>query len=80
MTFTEALAYLTDELIKSSIIVYHQNVESAERQLKASAFYGLLTDESTGWWKDSIEKNFERYQNEIEYGAWNRNERGGIVE
>lgn len=80
MTFTEALAHLTDELIKSSIIVYHQNVESAERQLKASAFYGLLADESTGWWKDSIEKNFERYQNETEYGAWNRNERGGIVE
>lgn len=79
MTFTEALAHLTDELIKSSIIVYHQKVENAESQLKTSAFYGLLADESTGWWKDSIEKNFERYQNEIEYGAWNRTEHGSSI-
>lgn len=72
MNFAETLAWLTQELVKSTIIVYHLSMESAEQRLKASDFYGLLSDEQTGWWQDSVEKNFQRYQNEVEYGAWNK--------
>ena len=45
-----------------------------------SGLYTLLTDPKHGFLEDGVEENFRRYQNEIEYGAWNRNEDGGIVE
>ena len=48
--------------------------------LTGGEFYALLEDPQHGFLEDSVEGNFRRYQNEIEYGAWNRNEDGGIVE
>lgn len=60
--------------------VYHMSQESAEAALKSSAFYSLLCDMKYTYQQDSAEANFRRYQNEIEYGAWNRNEYGEIVE
>lgn len=60
--------------------VYHMSQESAEAALKSSSFYSLLCDRECAYRQDSAEANFRRYQNEIEYGAWNRNEYGEIVE
>ena len=34
----------------------------------------------TNLWRDDAEENFRRLQNEIEYGAWNRNELDEIAE
>lgn len=48
--------------------------------LMGSGFISLLTDPKHGFLEDGVEENFRRYQNEIEYGAWNRNKDGGIVE
>ena len=77
MTFEEKLAWQIEELMKNIIILYHLSQRQAEQQLKASAFYRHLVDVQTGWWNDSLEKNFQRYQNEVEYGAWNKDGHGG---
>ncbi len=79
MSFTEMLAWQTEELMKCIIIVYHLPMPEAEQQLKASSFYNLLADEQNGWWKDSVDDNFRRYQNEVEYGAWNKTEHGDVL-
>lgn len=60
--------------------VYHLPRDAALSALKASAFYPLLVDPQRNYLEDGAEKNFRRYQNEVEYGTWNRNEDGGIVE
>lgn len=60
--------------------VYHLPRDAALSALKASAFYPLLVDPQRNYLEEGAEKNFRRYQNEVEYGAWNRNEDGGIVE
>lgn len=60
--------------------VYHLPAEKAMAALISSGFYTLLKDPQRGFLEDGVEENFRRYQNEIEYGAWNRNEDGGIVE
>lgn len=60
--------------------VYHLPAEKAMAALMGSGFYTLLTDPKHGFLEDGVEENFRRYQNEIEYGAWNRNKDGGIVE
>ena len=60
--------------------VYHLPRDAALSALKASAFYPLLVDPQRNYLEEGAEKNFQRYQNEVEYGAWNRNEDGGIVE
>lgn len=52
----------------------------AEQDFRNSAFYRLLINPDTNLWRDDAEENFRRLQNEIEYGAWNRNERGEIAE
>lgn len=51
-----------------------------EQDFRNSAFYRLLINPDTNLWRDDAEENFRRLQNEIEYGAWNRNERGEIAE
>lgn len=60
--------------------IYHLSPEEAEAALEKSAVYNLIIDPGSKLWRDGAEKNFLRYQNEIEYGAWNRNETGGIAE
>ena len=60
--------------------VYHLPRDAALSALKESAFYPLLVDPQRNYLEEGAEKNFRRYQNEVEYGAWNRNEDGGIVE
>ena len=60
--------------------VYHLPRDAALSALKASAFYPLLVDPQRNYLEEGAEKNFRRYQNEVEYGVWNRNEDGGIVE
>ncbi|MBP3452911.1 MAG: hypothetical protein J6M20_04265 [Clostridia bacterium] len=79
MSYSEMLAWQTEELLKCIIIVYHLPTAQAEQQLKASTFYKLLADEHNGWWRDSVDKNFRRYQNEVEYGAWNKDEHGDVL-
>lgn len=80
MNFSEMLAWQTDELMKCIIIVYHVPMLKAEQQLKNSSFYKMLSNKQTGWWNDSVDNNFRRYQNEIEYGAWNKGEHGEAIE
>ena len=60
--------------------VYHLPLERAEQEFRGSAFYKLLMNPDTNLWRDDAEENFRRLQNEIEYGAWNRNELGEIAE
>lgn len=60
--------------------VYHLPLDRAEQEFRGSAFYKLLMNPDTNLWRDEAEENFQRLQNEIEYGAWNRNERGEIAE
>ena len=60
--------------------VYHLPLDRAEQEFRSSAFYRLLINPDTNLWRDDAEENFRRLQNEIEYGAWNRNERGEIAE
>lgn len=60
--------------------VYHMSQESAEAALRKSHFFTILSGSDSHYQQDSAEVNFRRYQNEIEYGAWNRNEFGEIVE
>jgi len=60
--------------------VYHLPLDRAEQEFRSSAFYRLLMNPDTNLWREDAEENFRRLQNEIEYGAWNRNERGEIAE
>ena len=60
--------------------VYHLPLDRAEQEFRNSAFYNLLINPNTNLWREDAEENFRRLQNEIEYGAWNRNELGGIAE
>ena len=60
--------------------VYHLPLERAEQEFRNSAFYRLLMNPDTNLWRKDAEENFRRLQNEIEYGAWNRNELGEIAE
>ena len=60
--------------------VYHLPLDRAEQEFRNSAFYNLLINPNTNLWREDAEENFRRLQNEIEYGAWNRNERGEIAE
>ena len=60
--------------------VYHLPLDRAEQEFRSSAFYRLLINPDTNLWREDAEENFRRLQNEIEYGAWNRNERGEIAE
>ena len=71
---------LVDGLVCRISTVYHLEASAAEQALRRSDFYTVLIDNQMGLWEDGIEKNFQRYQNEVEYGAWNRNEHGGIAE
>ena len=60
--------------------VYHLPLDRVEQEFRGSAFYKLLMNPDTNLWRDDAEQNFQRLQNEIEYGAWNRNERGEIAD
>ena len=60
--------------------VYHLPLDRAEQEFRSGAFYRLLMNPDTNLWREDAEENFRRLQNEIEYGAWNRNERGEIAE
>ena len=60
--------------------VYHLPLDRAEQEFRSSAFYKLLINPDTNLWRDDAEENFQRLQNEIEYGAWNRNELDEIAE
>lgn len=74
------IAQMTLAIVQRIGEVYHLPAEKAMAALMGSGFYALLADPKHGFLEDSVEENFRRYQNEIEYGAWNRNEDGGIVE
>lgn len=76
----EKLAVLIPELVERIRKVYNLDMADAEKALRQSAFFQKLTDEAAELWKDDGDKNFGRYQNEVEYGAWNRNEHGGIAD
>ena len=60
--------------------VYHLPLDRAEQEFRNSAFYNLLINPNTNLWREDAEENFRRLQNEIEYGAWNRNGLGEIAE
>lgn len=80
MDQTTKLARMTLAIAQRIGEVYHLTAEKAMAALMGSGFYALLKDPKRGFLEDDVERNFRRYQNEIEYGAWNRNEDGGIVE
>lgn len=80
MDFKDTLALLVEAMTAKISEVYHLDSEAALHSLQRSAFMHLLEDETNGFWMDDAEMNFRRYQNEIEYGAWNKNECGGIVQ
>lgn len=72
----ELVRFLSQRIVE----VYHLTCEAAEEALRKSEFFRVLSESDKGYSKDDIEKYFRRYQNEVEYGAWNRNECGEIVE
>ena len=72
------MSKLVDLIAMRIAEVYHMPLKSAEAALRKSKFYGVLKE--SRYIEDAPEVNFRRYQNEIEYGAWNRNEFGEIVE
>lgn len=51
--------------------VYHMSDAAAYAYMRSLSFYEILTDENSTYRKDTAEVNFERMQNEIEYGSWN---------
>ena len=71
---------MLEGLVSRICQVYHLSRDAALLALRRSAFYPLLTDDKLSYCMDDAESNFRRYQNEVEFGAWNRNEFGGIVE
>lgn len=72
MNFEQTLSEQTKAISEMICRVYHMSAENAIRSLKASDFYRLLSDENTGLWIEGSEMNFLHYQNEIEYGIWNK--------
>ena len=80
MIFESALEKQEQQILARFQQVYHLPLERAEQEFRGSAFYRLLMNPDTNLWRDDAEENFQRLQNEIEYGAWNRNEQGEISE
>ena len=80
MIFKSALEKQKQHILVRFQQVYHLPLERAEQEFRGSAFYKLLMPPDTNLWRDDAEENFQRLQNEIEYGAWNRNELGEIAE
>ncbi len=67
------------EIIRKISEVYHLPESQAVIALKSSAFYKFLLGKGSYLLDDGAELNFLRYQNEVEYGAWNQNGVGGIA-
>ena len=80
MTFEEALEKQKQHIFARLQEVYHLSEEKAGQTFGGSSFCGLMSDPAANLWRDDAEENFRRLQNEIEYGAWNRNEQGEIAE
>lgn len=80
MEFEEALMRLTEGIVRRVCDVYHMTDADAERLMKRSIFYQVLSDPNRGFWRKDAETCFRLLQNEIEYGSWDRNESGGIAE
>lgn len=80
MIFESALEKQKQYILARFQQVYHLPLDRAEQEFRGSAFYRLLMNPDTNLWRDDAEENFQRLQNEIEYGAWNRNELGEIAE
>ena len=80
MEFEETLMQLTEGIVRRVCDVYHLTDADAERLLKRSNFYQVLSDPKRGFWRKDAETCFWLLQNEIEYGSWDRNESGGIAE
>ena len=80
MIFESALEKQKQHILVRFQQVYHLPLERAEQEFRGSAFYKLLMNPDTNLWRDDAAENFQRLQNEIEYGAWNRNERGEIAD
>lgn len=71
---------LVERIVHRIADVYHMTQESADTVFRKSRFFKILNDPEREYCRDDAETNFRRYQNEFEYGAWNRNELGEIVE
>jgi len=80
MAFESMLEKQEQHILARFQQVYHLPLDRAEQEFRSSAFYRLLMNPDTNLWREDAEENFRRLQNEIEYGAWNRNERGEIAE
>ena len=80
MIFESTLERQKQHILARFQQVYHLSLDRAEQVFRSSAFYRLLINPDTNLWRDDAEENFQRLQNEIEYGAWNRNEQGEIAE
>ena len=71
------LSDMLDAIAKRIADVYHMSDTVAYDYMRGLAFYEILTEEASPYRGDAAEVNFERMQNEIEYGSWNR---GAAVE
>lgn len=80
MEFEEALAMVTKAIVQRVRDVYHLTDDESRQLLERSQYYAPLSDSNRDFWRKDAEISFRLLQNEIEYGAWNRNESGGIVE
>lgn len=65
------LSDMLDAIAKRIAKVYHMSDTTAYDCMRRLAFYEILTEETSPYRRDAAEVNFERMQNEIEYGSWN---------
>lgn len=66
----EQLGDMLDAIARRIAEIYHMNDAAAHAAMRQLSFYGVLTAEDSPYRKDTMEANFRRMQNEIEYGSW----------
>lgn len=66
-------AEMLNTIAKRIAEVYHMSDAAAYAYMRRLSFYEILTKPTSPYRKDTAEANFERMQNEIEYGSWNCN-------
>ena len=65
-----SLEVLIEEIIQMYCRIYHKPLDEGRATLVQSNFYQALSASNSEIATDSVEVNFVRFQNEIEYGNW----------
>ncbi len=68
----DALAWQTEEIVRRFCQIYHKEYGDGKRLFLSSVFYRALSAPGSRLLSESVEDNFVRFQNEIEYGKWDR--------